>query len=200
MDVTEAIRARRAVKKFDPDHQLTDWEVKDLMQLARLAPAAFNIQHCRFVTVTDPELAQQIRTVSWDQAQVTDCSLLVIVCADVMAWQKHAERLWQDAPEAAQAFMKNAIHDYYNGKPVVQRDEALRSCGLAAQTIMLAAKGMGYDSCPMDGFDFEAVAKLINLPDDHIISMFVAVGKALEDGKPRPGHMEYEEMVIEDRF
>jgi nitroreductase len=28
------------------------------------------------------------------------------------------------------------------------------------KSLMLAAKAMGYDSCPMDGFDFEAVAKI----------------------------------------
>ena len=59
----------------------------------------------------------------------------------------------------------------YKGNEQVQRDEAMRSCGIAAQTLMLAAKAMGYDSCPMDGFDFEAVGKLINLPADHLISM-----------------------------
>ncbi len=40
----------------------------------------------------------------------------------------------------------------------VQRDECMRSCGLAGMTIMLAAKAMGYDTSPMDGFDFDAVA------------------------------------------
>ena len=51
-----------------------------------------------------------------------------------------------------------AIDQYYRGKDQVQRDEAMRSCGIAAQTLMLAAKSMGYDSCPMDGFDFDEVA------------------------------------------
>ena len=53
--------------------------------------------------------------------------------------------------------------ELYRGKEQVQRDEAMRSCGIAAQTLMLAAKSMGYDSCPMDGFDFDKVAELIKL-------------------------------------
>ena len=57
----------------------------------------------------------------------------------------------------------------YEGREQLQRDEALRSCGMAAQTIMLAAKALGYDTCPMAGFDPEAVGRLINLPPDHVI-------------------------------
>ena len=54
-----------------------------------LAPLAFNIQHWRFVLVQDPELHKQVRAVAWDQAQVTDASLLIILCADLKAWELH---------------------------------------------------------------------------------------------------------------
>ena len=76
----------------------------------------------------------------------------------------------------------------------------MRSCGMAAQTIMLAAQQMGYDCCPMDGFDFEKVGELINLPEDHAISMFVTVGKGIQPAWPRGGQIDYQEAVLEDRF
>ena len=82
----------------------------------------------------------------------------------------------------------------------VMQDEGMRSCGMAAQTIMLAAKAMGYDSCPMDGFDFDKVGELINLPEDHAIAMFVAVGKGTKEPWPRPGQIGYDEVAIKDRF
>ena len=65
---------------------------------------------------------------------------------------------------------------------------------------MLAAAAMGYQSCPMDGFDFNAVAKLIALPDDHQIAMFVAIGKGIKDPWPRPGQLALKEVVVTDRF
>ena len=65
---------------------------------------------------------------------------------------------------------------------------------------MLAAKEMGYDSCPMDGFDFEKVAQLIQLPDDHVISMFVAIGKGTKNAWPRGGQLDIDEVVIQDKF
>ncbi|MDD2760438.1 MAG: nitroreductase family protein [Methylomonas sp.] len=200
MDTFSAIESRRSVKRFDPDYRLADKEIESLLSLAMLSPTAFNIQHWRFVLVQDRALRQQIREAAWDQAQVTDASLLIVLCADLNAWQKQPERYWQNAPQAAREFLLPAIHAYYDGKPQVQRDEAMRSCGMAAQTLMLSAKAMGYDSCPMDGFDYEKVGQLIRLPDDHVISLFVAIGKALEPAQARGGQLSIDEVAVTDRF
>ena len=71
---------------------------------------------------------------------------------------------------------------------------------LAGQTIMLAAKAMGYDSCPMIGFEHNAVAELINLPADHCIGPMIAVGKSTKDTWPKPGQLPLSEVVVTDRF
>lgn len=200
MDVKTAIQARRAVKQFDPEHRMTAEEVEALIRLAILSPTAFNIQNWRFVLVRDPDLRRQVRAAAWDQPQVTDASLLIILCADLKSWARAPERYWRDAPAQARDFIVPAIDRYYRDRDQTQRDEAMRSCGIAAQTLMLAAKDMGYDSCPMDGFDFDAVGKLINLPDDHVIAMFVAIGKGIRDPWPRGGQLPMESVVVNDRF
>jgi nitroreductase len=198
--VAEAIEARRAVKAFDPHHRMTPAEVDRLLALAMRSPTAFNIQNWRFVLVHDTALRKQIRAAAWNQAQVTDASLLLVLCADLKSWEKQPARYWRNAPKPVQDFLVPAIHDYYAGREQVQRDEAMRSCGLAAMTLMLAAKEMGYDSCPMDGFDFDAVGRLIHLPKDHVIAMFVAVGKGIQDPLPRGGQLAANEVMIENRF
>ena len=131
---------------------------------------------------------------------MTDASILIILCADMKAWLKNPARYWKDAPQEVSEFLVPAIHGYYEGKEQVQRDEVHRSCGIAAQTLMLAAKSLGYDSCPMDGFDFEQVGNLINLPEDHLISLFVVIGKGTKEPWPRPGQLEYEDVVISNTF
>lgn len=200
MNVEQAIRERRAAKLYDPQHRMTEDEVSKLMSLAMLSPTAFNIQNWRFVLVRDVALRQEIRKVSWDQAQVTDASLLIVLTADLNAWEKQPERYWRNAPKPVQDYLIPAIRQYYSGREQVQRDEAMRSCGMAAMTIMLAAREMGYDTCPMDGFDFDAVAKLLNLPADHTPAMFVVVGKALQPAQVRGGQLAMDEVVIHDRF
>ena len=180
MNVSTAIESRRAVKAFDPEHRMSVAEIERLMSLAVLSPTAFNIQNWRFVLVRDPALRRQVRAAAWDQAQVTDASLLVVLTADLKAWEKEPARYWRNAPQPVQDYLVPAIGQYYAGREQVQRDEAMRSCGIAAMTLMLAAQEMGYASCPMDGFDFDAVGKLLNLPPDHAVALFVAIGKGIK--------------------
>ncbi len=67
-------------------------------------------------------------------------------------------------------------------------------------TLMLLAREMGYDSCPMVGFDYAGVGALINLPPDYRICMMVAIGKALRCPPPRSGQLPLEEVLVTDRF
>jgi nitroreductase len=201
MNTFDAIRTRRAVKAFDPDHRLTAEEETQLLEATILAPTSFNIQHWRFVVVRDPELRQRIRTeFGNDQAQMTDASLLVIFTADLKAWQKEPERYWQNAPKEVADLLVGWMGPFHEGREWLQRDEAQRSIGLAMQTLMLAATAMGYQSCPMIGFDIDGVAKLINLPEDHVMGPMVAIGKGVKDPWPKPGQLPLSELVVENGF
>ncbi|MFI9652086.1 nitroreductase family protein [Guyparkeria halopsychrophila] len=200
MQVSEAIATRRAIKQFDPEHQLSEADQDRLIELAMQSPTAFNLQHWRFVVVRDPARRQAIRDVAWDQAQVTDASMLVILCGRRDVWQTQAERVWRGAPAEVREMMAGAIDAYYRDKPQVERDEVMRSCGIAGQSLMLAAREMGLDSCPMDGFDYQAVGRLIDLPDDHLISFMVAIGKKAADVWPRPGQLSLDEVRLVDGF
>ena len=200
MNVPTAIETRRSIKAYDPQHQLSEAEIEHLLTLAVLSPTAFNIQNWRFVLVRDPALRGEIRQAAWDQAQVTDASLLIVLCADLKAWEHDPARYWKNASQPVQDFVVPAIDQYYRGRESVQRDEAMRSCGMAGMTLMLAAKDMGYDSCPMDGFDFDAVGKLIQLPADHVIGFMLAVGQGVKEPWPRGGQLPLRDVVITDRF
>ncbi len=200
MDLFTAISERRAVKHFDPSHQLNDAEVATLFEQALLSPTSYNIQHWRFVRITDNKLRQDIRIAAWDQAQVTEASELVLICADANAWQKSPERYWRDAPKEVQDMLVPMLQDFYQGREWIQRDEAIRSGAMAAQTLMLAAKALGYDSCPMIGFDQDKVAELINLPDDHILVMMLPIGKALKAANGRGGQLPLQDVVLNNGF
>jgi nitroreductase len=171
-----------------------------MLELARLAPSSFNMQNYRFVLVRDPELRKQIRAVAWDQAQVTDASLLVVMCADLKAHEQQPERYWSHAPQPVQDILVPALKGFYAGKDQLIRDEAMRSTALGGMTLMLAARGLGYETCPMVGFDPEAVSKIIHLPDDHAISFMIAIGKSLQEPWPRGDRLDASETVIVNQF
>ena len=201
MDTFEAIYQRRSIKAFDPEHRLTADEEKKLLEATIQAPTSFNIQHWRFVILRDPALRLKIRTeLGNDQAQMTDASLLIVMTADSMAWAKQPERYWKGAPREVADLLVGWMGPFHEGREWLQRDEAQRSIGMAMQTLMLAAKSMGYDSCPMIGFDIDGLAKLIDLPEDHVMGPMVAIGKGTKKSWPKPGQLPLEELVIENGF
>ena len=200
MDTFEAIEKRRAIKSFDPNHTMSKQEIDKILSAAILSPTSYNIQNWRFVVITSKETKTKLRAASWNQAQVTDASVVIVLCADLLAWKKDPARYWKNAPKTTQDYLVPAIIEAYEGQEQFQRDEAIRSCGMAAQTIMLAAKAMNYDSCPMIGFVPDQVAKIINLPQDHIIPMMIVIGKALKPANPRGGQLPLSEIMSEDHF
>lgn len=200
MDAIEAISQRRAIKHFDPNHRLSEDEIQLLLKIAAESPSSFNIQHWRIVNVTDPSLRAQLREAAFNQAQVTDASLLFVICTDIKAWEKDPQRYWVNAPKEAQDILVPWIHPFYDGKEQLQRDEAMRSVGLILQTLMIGAKAMGYDSCPMIGFDIEKVGQLVNLPKDYAVGAMLVIGKGTKPAWPKPGFIPMSEMVVENRF
>ncbi|MDJ0582468.1 nitroreductase family protein [Crocosphaera sp.] len=201
MNTFDAIYQRRAVKAYDPNHKITAEEEQKLLEAAIQSPTSFNIQHWRFVVLRDAELRQKIRKeFGNDQAQMTDASLLILFTADTKAWQKDPQRYWQNAPQQVAELLVNWMGPFHEGKEWLQRDEAQRSIGMAMQTLMLAAKEMGYDSCPMIGFDIDKVAELINLPDDYVMGPMVAIGKKVKDAWPKPGQLPLSELVVDNKF
>ena len=201
MNTIEAIYKRRAVKQFDATHKLSKEEEQKLMETMIQAPTSFNIQHWRFVVLRDPELRAKIRKeFGNDQSQMTDASLLVLFTADTKAWQKKPERYWVNAPKEVSDLLVGWMGPFHEGREWLQRDEAQRSVGMAMQTLMLAAQEMGYDSCPMIGFDIDKVAELINLPEDYVMGPMVAIGKGTKDTWPKPGQLPLDKIVVENSF
>lgn len=201
MDTFEAIYGRRSIKAYDADFEMPEADLTKLLEAAIQAPTSFNIQHWRFVVINDKALRQKIRTeFGNDQAQMTDASVLLLMTADMKAWSKNPERYWQNAPQEVNELLVGWMGPFHEGREWLQRDEAQRSIGMAMQTIMLGAKAMGYETCPMIGFDIEKVAELINLPDDHVMGPMISIGKGIKEAWPKPGQLPLSEVVVENGF
>ena len=200
MDLFEAIKQRRAIKHYDPNLVIPDEDLGQLMDAVSLAPSSFNLQHWRLVRVDDKDKREQLREAAWGQAQVTEASILFLICADTQVWNKDSQKCWRNAPQGIQDRMVPKIKPFYEGRDWLQRDEAMRSVGIVAQTLMLSAKALGYDSCPMIGFDQDKAAEIVNLPQDHAIGMMLAIGKGTKAAWPKPGNRPVDEILVVDQF
>jgi putative NAD(P)H nitroreductase len=82
----------------------------------------------------------------------------------------------------------------------MQRDEAIRGASLAAMNLMLAAKDLGYGTCPMIGFDPEGVRKEFNIPSHLIPVMMITIGPAKEETQPRKMRLSVNEVTTYNGF
>jgi len=194
MELLDAIRARRSIKHYDSNHRLSESELKHLLSQAVLAPSSFNMQNWHFVVVTDREVQEQLCKAGWNQAQLRDASATIVLAGNLTGWQ-NTDRYLRKAPEEIQQLFGGMVPSFYEGNETMQRDEALRSVGLVGMNLMLVAKDMGYDSCPMIGYDAAKVAEIVGLPEDVPPLMIITVGKAAEKARPRMGLLDLEEVV-----
>ncbi len=199
MEVTAAIRQRRSVKQYDPSHRLTEEELRHLLSHAILSPTSFNMQNWHFIAATDREVQTKLYAASWNQEQVRDCSVTLIITGIREAWKDMSRQL-RHAPENVQEMFGKMVPGFYSGNEALERDECVRSVGIAGQTVMLLAKDMGYDSCPMIGFDPKRVAEILELPENHSPLLMITIGKALTPARPRMGLLSFDEAVSINRF
>ena len=200
MKLFQAIEQRRAIKHFDPAATMCEADFKQMMQAVLLSPTSYNIQHWRFIRISDTQTRLKIKEAAWGQQQVEDASEVIILCADTQAWSDRPARYWANADHQTQAVLVPMLDAFYTGKPQTQRDEAMRSCGMAAQTLMLSAKALGYDTCPMIGFDTQALADIIKLPEGHVISMMITIGKASKPANQRGGQLPLSQVLMDNSY
>ena len=78
---------------------------------------------------------------------------------------------------------------FYEGKPQLSRDEALRSGSYLAMSLMLAGQEKGYGSGPMIGFDPDKVAEILKVPNNYVVTVLISMGPLAAEGnwkrKPR---------------
>lgn len=188
--VTEALQSRFSAHSYDPAHVLSEQDITGLIDLARHAPSAFNLQNWRFIAVHTKEAKAKLLPLAYGQEKVVDAAVTFIVCGTLDPHKTISASLRPavDAGILDEATYKGwvgAVEGMYAQNPAMQRDEAVRSASLAAMTLMLVATEHGLASTPMIGFDQAGVAEAFNLDDREIPVMLVTVGKAGESNWPQ---------------
>jgi putative NAD(P)H nitroreductase len=183
MDIVSAIKERRSINFFEPGREISDGKLKELIELANLSPSSFNLQPWRVVIVNDPRRKTALRKCAFDQPKVEEASAVLIMVADPKAVEENRDRVLDRSEELG--YMKPEMREtvigmmqglYGEVDSLKRKFFAVKNTSLFAMSLMLAARGLGLETHPMDGFDEDAVKKEFNIPDDKIIPMLIAVG------------------------
>lgn len=193
VEVIQAIRERRSINFFEPGRTLPDEKLRELLEIANLTPSSFNLQPWKLIAVRDPDRKKILRRCAFDQPKVEEASAVLILIADPKGLEDNLERVldrWQELgymkPEGRERSRAMAKSLYGEKDSLQRKFFAVKNTALFAMNLMIAAKGLGLETHPMDGFDEEAVKKEFGISEDQIIPMLVAVGYLKEGVKLLP--------------
>ncbi len=183
MDVIQAIKERRSINYFETGKAISDDKLKELFDIANLSPSSFNLQPWKIIVVRDPGRKKVLRQCAFNQPKVEEASAVLIMIADPKGVEENLQRVldsWQELgyikAEMRQTYIEMAKNLYGQEASLKRKIFAVKNTSLFAMNLMIAAKGLGLETHPMDGFDEECIKKEFNIPEDKIIPVLVAVG------------------------
>lgn len=147
MDVLDAIKARQSVRAYLAK-PIEDEKLDAVLNAARLAPSAANLQEWRFVVVREREAREKLAAAAAGQAFVVEAPAVIVACAEtggqVMRW---------------------------GGPPCYQMDVAI-----ALDHMSLAAVGLGLGSCWIGMFDEKKVKEMLHIPVEIRVMAMMLLG------------------------
>ena len=209
MDVLQAIQERRSINFFEPGREIPESTLKELVDLANLSPSSFNLQPWRVIVVKDPERKKVLRKCSFDQPKAEEASVVLIIVADPRCVEENIGRVldrWIElgyiGTDARETYLGMAKSLYGTPDSLERKLFAVKNAALFGMNLMIAAKGLGLETHPMDGFDEACVKREFGIPDDKVIPMLIAVGylKAGVTLLPRAFRREIGEFVRSEYF
>jgi nitroreductase len=182
--LSEVIKERRSVRKYDSTYKISQEEINDMLKEATQAPSSSNLQPWRFIVIQDQVVKKELRAVANNQEQVETASAVIAVLGDKEMY-KNVEKVYRSAYDAG--FMDetnmNRLIEGTNKTYPFASEEVLKNiasfdAGLVSMQLMLIAKNRGYDTVPMGGFDKEKFVKMFNIEDRLFPIVLISVGKA----------------------
>lgn len=194
MDLKEIMQKRYATKKFTGE-KIPEEKFSELKEMIKLAPSSFGLQPYKVKVISDQETKEKLAPAAWNQAQITTCSHLLIFCA----YSNIKERIEQmetmlierGVPEEKAKAHTSTMKGFEEGMSLDKKITwSQRQLYLAAENALLGSKELGFDSCPMEGFQPEEFSKILELPSDIVPTMLVAVGHAADEPRPKTRYSE----------
>jgi nitroreductase/dihydropteridine reductase len=170
MELLEQLHWRYATKKMNPNKTVPQEKVDRILEAVRLAPTSSGLQPFEVFVVTNPEIREKIKAIAWNQAQVTDCSHLLVFAA----WDNYtAERINNmfdlvnaergTTNEGWENYRRMLLEKYPARSPEENFQHTARQAYIGLGTALAAAAMEEVDSTPMEGFDNQALDEILDL-------------------------------------
>lgn len=189
MEVLEAIRRRRSIRRFE-DRPVPEECIREILEAARLAPSASNLQSWKFKVVTDPEVRKSLRQAAFDQKFVERAPVVIVACTDLSAFGERTKRMLELLSSGAVKPSPEILLRYLRRERDAEMEERnlINACinvSIAVQNMVLAATSLGLGTCWVRAFDAQMVAEILSLPPECPPLVLLPLGYPREDPEPR---------------
>lgn len=183
LSVQDAIETRRSIRRFQQE-PLNQDDLREILRLVSLAPSANNVQTWRFAVVQNKALQAKLQEASFNQAQVSNAPAVIVLYSDMEDVLANLEDIFHPGLGAEQIKVRaENFRKSWEPKTLAERAAwANAQANIALGYLMIAARGLGYDTVPMLGFQPDKVRELLNLPPHAEIAAMVPIGKRDEEG------------------
>jgi nitroreductase len=184
MEFSKIVMSRYATKKFD-GKKIPENKITELIEMVRFAPSAMNIQPWKIKVVTDQKTKELLKPAAFNQEQITSCSHLLVFCADP-DYDSLIGRLGtllqtSGAPEEMQKMVVEMAGQFAGRmSPDQKLAWSQAQTYLALGNALNGAKSLGFDSCPMGGFDSKEFSRILKIPPPLVPTMLCPVGYAAD--------------------
>ncbi len=184
MELKQIIETRFATKSFD-GKRIDEAKITQLKEMIRLAPSGFNIQPWKIKVITDQSTKDLLTAAAWNQPQVKTASHVFVFLADTNVDagidKLVAHLVNSGAPMSAIQGYVDMMKGWATARTQAEKTEwAKRQVFIPMTYALLGAKELGFDSCPMEGFDPAEFSKILNLPANLVPTVVVPVGYTTE--------------------
>jgi len=191
MNFLEAMNFRHACKVFDEDIKIPEELVKNIAEVGRLSPSSFGMEPWEFLIIQSQEIKERLRPSCWNQVQITSCSeLMVIVTKNrlVEPGNDYVEQMFKRKAMPQEMFDKymGVYADFLGakaeGKPDFYKNWSAKQAYIAAGNMMTYAATEDIDSCPIEGFDQNAVEQILEIDgEERSVALLIAFGYRLNE-------------------
>lgn len=207
LNVLEAIKARRSIRKFAPT-DVPDEVIEQILEAARLAPSAGNRQPWRFVVVRDREVRKELREICMGQKFIEEAPVVIVCFGDLDSYSVEARKLRrQEFIESgvmetlSGRFADPEFREYRDSLPTPPRQQlitpVIANTYIAIEHLVLMAAALGLGTCWVGGFnDAAEVRRLFDLPDNLVPVVVLPVGYPAGEIPPQRPRISLEEIVI----
>ncbi|MBA4292274.1 nitroreductase family protein [bacterium] len=188
LSVSQAIHARKSIRKYTGE-PISNETIRQLVDLAGLAPSPWNIQPWRIIAVKTEDDKQKLMQAAYGQPQVGASAVTFVIYTDMTEAIDNVENTVHPGMKDREAEVAKQIRDHFANYSEADFHWWGRAQGYSFMSfLLLAAQSHGFATSAMLGFDPEQVKALYNLPAHAQIPAIVAVGVPAEEGFPHFRH------------